>query len=81
MILAPGIVFTIEPMINGGNHEIFIDEDNGWTTFSADGSLSAQGEHTILVTEDIFEYVVTSKPISLDIGYYSLQLKYLIIQV
>ncbi|MBU3129091.1 methionyl aminopeptidase [Clostridium tagluense] len=57
MILAPGMVFTIEPMINGGSHEIFIDEDNGWTAFTADGSLSAQWEHTILVTEDGIEII------------------------
>ena len=52
MVLAPGMVFTIEPMINGGSNEIFIDEDNGWTAFTSDGSLSAQWEHTIRVTED-----------------------------
>ncbi|MFT5875852.1 MAG: methionyl aminopeptidase [Clostridium sp.] len=57
MILAPGMVFTIEPMINGGSHEIFIDEDNGWTAFTADGSLSAQWEHTILVTESGIEII------------------------
>ncbi len=57
MILVPGMVFTIEPMINGGSHEIFIDEDNGWTVFTADGSLSAQWEHTILVTEDGIEII------------------------
>ncbi|MBU3182901.1 methionyl aminopeptidase [Clostridium psychrophilum] len=57
MILAPGMVFTIEPMINAGSHEIFIDEDNGWTTFTADGSLSAQWEHTILVTENGIEII------------------------
>ena len=57
MILAPGMVFTIEPMINGGSHEILIDEDDGWTAFTADGSLSAQWEHTILVTEDGIEII------------------------
>jgi methionyl aminopeptidase len=57
MVLAPGMVFTIEPMINGGSHEIFIDEDNGWTAFTADGSLSAQWEHTVLVTEDGIEII------------------------
>lgn len=57
MILAPGMVFTIEPMINGGSHEIFIDEDNGWTASTADGSLSAQWEHTILVTEGGIEII------------------------
>ncbi len=57
MVLAPGMVFTIEPMINAGSHEIFIDEDNGWTAFTADGSLSAQWEHTVLVTEDGVEVI------------------------
>lgn len=57
MILAPGMVFTIEPMINGGSHNIFIDRDNGWTAYTADGALSAQWEHTVLVTEDGIEII------------------------
>jgi len=57
MVLAPGMVFTIEPMINAGSHEIFIDEDNGWTALTDDGSLSAQWEHTVLVTEDGVEVI------------------------
>jgi len=57
MILAPGMVFTIEPMINVGSYELFIDEDNGWTAHTADGLLSAQWEHTILVTEDGIEII------------------------
>ncbi|MBU3112462.1 methionyl aminopeptidase [Clostridium lacusfryxellense] len=57
MILVPGMVFTIEPMINEGSHEILVDEDDGWTAFTADGSLSAQWEHTILVTEDGIEII------------------------
>ncbi len=57
MVLAPGMVFTIEPMINGGSHKIYIDEDNGWTALTADGSLSAQWEHTMLVTEDGIEII------------------------
>lgn len=51
MLLVPGMVFTIEPMINMGLPEIFIDEDDGWTVLTEDGSPSAQWEHTILVTE------------------------------
>ena len=51
MVLAPGMIFTIEPMINQGDYHLYIDEDNGWTSYTADGSLSAQWEHTILVTE------------------------------
>lgn len=57
MILAPGMVFTIEPMINAGNRALFIDEENGWTAYTEDGSLSAQWEHTILVTEDGVEII------------------------
>jgi len=57
MVLVPGMVFTIEPMINAGSNEIFIDEDDGWTVFTDDDSLSAQWEHTILVTEDGLEII------------------------
>lgn len=57
MILAPGMVITIEPMINAGKPDIFIDEDDGWTVLTEDGSLSAQWEHTILVTEDGIEII------------------------
>lgn len=55
LVLVPGMVFTIEPMINAGTHEIFIDKKNGWTAYTADGELSAQWEHTILVTEESVE--------------------------
>lgn len=51
MVLAPGMVFTIEPMINEGDYHLYIDADNGWTSYTEDGKLSAQWEHTILVTE------------------------------
>ncbi|MDP4087417.1 MAG: methionyl aminopeptidase [Bacillota bacterium] len=57
MILVPGMVFTIEPMINAGSHELFIDPSDGWTAITKDGSLSAQWEHTILVTEDGIEII------------------------
>ena len=49
-ILRQGLVFTIEPMINMGRQEIWILAD-GWTAVTVDGSLSAQWEHTLLVTE------------------------------
>jgi methionyl aminopeptidase len=49
--LVPGMVFTIEPMINAGGHELRVLED-GWTAVTADGRLSAQWEHTVCVTED-----------------------------
>ncbi|GLI08616.1 methionine aminopeptidase [Paenibacillus tyrfis] len=50
-LLQEGMVITIEPMINAGKHEMFIDFD-GWTARTYDGSLSAQFEHTIAITSD-----------------------------
>lgn len=50
--LYPGVCFTIEPMINGGTHKSISDPNDGWTVRTADGKLSAQFEHTILMTED-----------------------------
>jgi methionyl aminopeptidase len=47
--LRPGMVFTIEPMINEGTHQWLLLED-GWTVVTADGALSAQYEHTIAIT-------------------------------
>ncbi len=52
--LIPGIVFTIEPMINLGEKDLVILEDH-WTAVTEDGSLSAQFEQTILVTKNGFE--------------------------
>ncbi|MBU5593208.1 methionyl aminopeptidase [Clostridium sp. MSJ-4] len=57
MILAPGMVFTIEPMINAGRYEILIDADDDWTAYTKDGSLSAQWEHMLLVTEEGVEII------------------------
>ena len=54
MRMKPGMTFTIEPMINEGTHECKILDD-GWTAVTLDGRLSAQTEHTILVTEDGYE--------------------------
>lgn len=51
MVLAPGMVFTIEPMINEGKRDVLIDSDDGWTIYTKDGSLSAQWEYTLLMTE------------------------------
>lgn len=51
MLLVPGMVFTIEPMINMGTWEVFVDEDDEWTVFTADGMPSAQWEHTFVMTE------------------------------
>lgn len=52
MLLVPGMVFTIEPMINAGSSGVYEDADNGWTIYTDDGSLSAQWEYTIAVTEE-----------------------------
>lgn len=52
MVLAPGMVFTIEPMVNAGSADVFVDEDNGWTVYTDDGEWSAQWEIMVLVTED-----------------------------
>ncbi len=54
IILIPGMVFTIEPMINLGKKALNILDDN-WTAVTRDGSLSAQFEQTILVTENGFK--------------------------
>lgn len=55
MVMAPGMVFTIEPMINMGSHEIYIDENNGWTIYTDDEKPSAQWEIMVLVTNDGYE--------------------------
>lgn len=57
MLMVPGFIFTIEPMINMGSPEIFTDEDNGWTIYTEDGSPSAQWEIQVLVTEDGYEMI------------------------
>jgi methionyl aminopeptidase len=56
--LVPGMVFTIEPMINAGGYQVKLLGD-GWTVETADGSLSAQWEHTVRVTEDGVEVLTT----------------------
>lgn len=58
MLMVPGMVFTIEPMVNAGTEEIYIDDDNGWTVYTEDGKPSAQWETTVLVTEDGCEVLV-----------------------
>ena len=57
MLMVPGMMFTIEPMINMGAAEVFQDEDDGWTIFTEDGSKSAQWEIQIVVTEDGAEII------------------------
>lgn len=57
MLMAPGMIFTIEPMINMGRVEIYIDDSNGWTAYTEDGLPSAQWEVQVLVTEDGYEII------------------------
>ncbi|MBJ92400.1 MAG: type I methionyl aminopeptidase [Alteromonadaceae bacterium] len=54
MILKPGMVFTIEPMLNQGSHKVKTKKD-GWTVVTRDKKLSAQWEHTVAVTTTGFE--------------------------
>lgn len=51
MILVPGMIFTIEPMINIGVEDVYEDEKDGWTIRTKDGKPSAQWEYTLLITE------------------------------
>ena len=52
MLLVPGMIFTIEPMINEGSPDFFVDEENEWTVYTEDDGLSAQVEYMVLITED-----------------------------
>ena len=51
MLMVPGMVFTIEPMVNMGTDRIYQDDKNGWTIYTEDGKPSAQWEIQVLVTE------------------------------
>ena len=55
MLLVPGMIFTIEPMINMGKRDVFVDSANGWTVYTEDGKPSAQWEVMVLITEDGYE--------------------------
>ncbi len=52
MLLVPGMVFTIEPMVNIGTGEVYQDAANGWTIYTEDGALSAQWEYTVAIREN-----------------------------
>lgn len=54
-VMQPGMIFTIEPMINAGKARAKVDKKDGWTARTIDGKLSAQFEHTILVTPTFAE--------------------------
>ena len=60
LVLEAGMTFTIEPMVNAGKRHVRLLRD-GWTVVTKDRSLSAQSEHTLLVTDDGHE-VLTSRP-------------------
>lgn len=55
MLMVPGMVFTIEPMINAGTSNIYVDDEDEWTVYTEDGKDSAQWEITVAVTEDGYE--------------------------
>lgn len=55
MLMVPGMVFTIEPMLNMGTSDIFIDKNNDWTVCTVDGKPSAQWEVTVLITNEGYE--------------------------
>ena len=59
LTLEPGMIFTVEPMINAGKRDIRQLSD-GWTIVTKDHQLSAQWEHTILVSETGFEVLTVS---------------------
>ncbi len=64
-IMKPGMIFTIEPMINLGRARALVDKKDGWTARTVDNKLSAQFEHTILVTKDGYEILT-------DVGEYNI---------
>ena len=55
MLMVPGMIFTIEPMINMGKADIYVDDKNGWTIYTKDGKPSAQIQ--VLVTDDGYEII------------------------
>jgi methionyl aminopeptidase len=60
MKIVPGMVFTVEPMLNLGGREVHVSSD-GWTLVTSDGSLSAQFEHTVAVFRDYTEVLTFSR--------------------
>ena len=49
------MIFTIEPMVNMGTNEIYVDDTDNWSVYTADGEPSAQWEIMVLVTDDGYE--------------------------
>ncbi|MBX7137251.1 MAG: type I methionyl aminopeptidase [Oligoflexia bacterium] len=59
-VMKAGMTFTIEPMINAGTYKTELSKVDGWTVRTADGALSAQWEHTVLVTDNGYEILTQS---------------------
>lgn len=57
MLMVPGLMFTIEPMVNMGRANVFVDDNNGWTIYTEDKLPSAQWEIQVLVTEEGHEVI------------------------
>ena len=57
MLMVPGMVFTIEPMINMGRAEVYLDDSDGWGIYTYDGMPSAQWEIQLVITEDGYEII------------------------
>ncbi len=57
MLMAPGLMFTIEPMINTGTHAVFTDPKDNWTVYTKDRKPSAQWEVQVLVTDEGYEVI------------------------
>lgn len=58
--MVPGMIFTIEPMLCAGSSEVITDELDQWTVKTVDKSLSAQFEHSVLVTPTGYEILTLS---------------------
>jgi methionyl aminopeptidase len=67
IVLQPGMTFTIEPMINAGGYKVITDAQDGWTVRTKDGSLSAQFEHTVAITDTGAE-ALTRTPSQMEAG-------------
>ena len=57
MLMVPGMMFTIEPMVNMGKPDVFVDADDDWTVYTEDGKPCVQWEIQVLVTEDGYEII------------------------
>lgn len=57
MLMVPGMMFTIEPMVNMGKPQVFLDSENEWTIYTMDDSDSAQWEVQVLITEEGYKLI------------------------